>query len=91
MALPVPEPASEPASTVPWLACCSCSDTESRARLAGSASAAVGAVAGMTTTARFAGLSVVAPPAGFSCRYPAWAKPPRMLFAWLPDSPGCRC
>ena len=66
----------------------SCSDRESRARLSGSESPAVGAVAGMTTTARFAGLSVVAPPAGFSCRYPAWAKPPRMLFAWLAGSAG---
>ena len=54
IALPGPDPASDPASTVPWLAAWNCSATAIRARLAGLESLLVGGVAGATTMAKVA-------------------------------------
>src|ERR1700680_2990554 len=85
MALPDPEPATEPATTVAWLARLSCWDRATRARLAGSESLVVGGLAGTITTARVArGMD-----GALTLRKPPPAKRLRIVMpalSWLPTA-----
>ncbi len=78
IALPDPEPGSDPARTTPRLDTASCAAREIRARLAGSEAPEAGGAAGMITTASVACDGTADPPATFICMNRCAANPARI-------------